>query len=212
MKKTIYITAILIFFCFAFWSCEKRPFATIEIQGRVINFWTKAPEPTEIQLWVGGAQPGEKGTTNYGNYSTNTDGTFDVKSNAEWNGTDYTLLFIPNDGSGPFTKDFSVNRNKNLNVGDIIAGTVQTVFCRVQLNSVSGASINFTQIGSTPQTNFSAGTHTVFVANNVIFSGGSTSASYFYPIKYRLSTSATDSSIMVPLHPPSDSCSVTINY
>ncbi|HKC69356.1 MAG TPA: hypothetical protein VKG26_14065, partial [Bacteroidia bacterium] len=65
--------------------------------------------PSQIQLWVGSSTPGSKGTTNYGNYSTNADGSFDVKSNGQWNGNDYTLVFIPANGNGDeFTAGYSV--------------------------------------------------------------------------------------------------------
>lgn len=178
----------------------------------MINFWTKAPEPTQIQLWVGGGQPGEKGTTEYGTYSTNADGTFDVKSNAQWNGTEYKLVFIPNDGSGYFTKDYSLNKHQTLNVGDLFAGTVVIGFCQTHLNSVSGASINLTQFGSVSNTTFSAGTHTVLTAQFPILQNGNAPIPFPCQFKYRLSTSTTDSTIIVPLHPPADTTSITINY
>src|ERR1700758_5218671 len=132
MKKPVYITAILIFFCFAFWSCQKRPFATVRITGRVLNFWGKTPMPSDIQLWVGSSTPGSKGTTNYGDFSTNPDGTFDIKSNAQWNGDDYTLLIVP-DGSQINCK---VGNNKIIDVGDILIGSAN-ITCKVTLNSVS---------------------------------------------------------------------------
>lgn len=213
LKKPIYIVAILVFCCFTFWFCEKRPFANIEITGRVINFWTKAPEPTQIQLWVGGASPGSKGTTQYGSCSTNADGTFDIKSNAEWNGDSYTLMFIPtNSNAISFYKSYTVSKNKTLDVGDILGGFV-FLTCKVTLNSVSGDSIKFLQIGGTPQTVFSAGTHTVITATSYADNSfQKISGNYFYTIIYKLSNSTADSTIMVPLNPPSDTTSVTINY
>jgi len=141
LKKTLYIIAILVFCCFTFWCCNKRPFATIEITGRVLNSWTKAPMPCQVNLWVGGATPGSKGTTNYGNFTTNADGAFDVKSNAEWNGNDYTLQIIPtNLGGYSFNENYTVNKNKSIDVGDILAGYV-VVTCKITINSVSGDSI-----------------------------------------------------------------------
>jgi len=212
LKKTTFIIALLIFCCFTFWFCEKNTLTNIEIHGRVVNFWDKSPMPSQIQLWVGSSTPGSKGTTNYGNYSTSADGSFDVKSNGQWNGNDYTLVFIPANGNGDeFTARYSVSNNQNLNVGDILVGHV-TITCKITLNSVSGASINFLLIGSTPQTNFAAGTHTVITASSYYDSYSIKNVGNFYRITYSLSTGATDTTIMVPLHPPTDTTSVTINY
>ncbi|MEO8866703.1 MAG: hypothetical protein ABI388_00700 [Bacteroidia bacterium] len=193
-------------------SCKKNSSANIEIQGRVLNFWDKSPIPCQIQLWVGSSTPGSKGTTNYGNYMTNADGTFDIKSNTQWMGTDYTLLFIPTDGNqSQFTEGCSVSNNKNLNIGDILTGMIN-VSCNIKINSVSSASINFINVGSTPQTNFPAGTSTVFTASFAYSASGYQALGNFYPFKYRISSSTVDSTIMVPLLPPAVTCSVTINY
>ena len=206
LKKPIYIIVILVFCCFAFWCCNKRPFAHVEITGQVVNFWTKAPVPTGIKLWVGGASPGSKGTTYFGSYATNADGTFDIKSNAEWNGDNYML-----EGDSFSYINCTVPKHKIVDVGDILAGSVN-ISCKVTLNSVSGASINFLEIGSTPQTNFSAGTHTIITASSNYFSGDFQTTGNFYTIVYKLSTSTTDSTIMIPLNPPAVTTSITINY
>lgn len=175
----------------------------------MVNFWTKAPEPSQINLWVGGGQPGEKGTTEFGTYSTNSDGSFDIKSNAEWNGTEYKLLFIPNDGSGSFINYYSINKHQTLNIGNVLAGNVN-ITCKVILDPVSGASIHFLGIEGTPT--YSAGTYTVFTASSVYLSQDYQTIGNFYPVTYSLSTGAAATTIMVPLNPPSDSCSVTIHY
>ncbi len=212
MKKTTFIIATLIFCCFTFWFCEKNALTNIEIHGRVLNFWDKSPMPSQVQLWVGGSMPGTNGTTNYGNFATNADGSFDVKSNGQWNGNDYTLVFIPANTSGDeFNAHYTVSNNQNLNAGDILTGHV-TIVCKITLNSVSGASINFLQIGSAPQTTFTAGTHTVITASSYYDSDAIKNVGNFYPITYSLSTGTTDTTIMVPLHPPADTASVTINY
>jgi len=211
MKKLINLFCILIF-CLAFLSCEKRPFATIEVKGRVLNFWSKSPITSSIALWVGSSTPGSKGTTNYGSYSTNSDGSFDIKSNAQWNGNNYTLVFVPSSSSGDaFNEKYAVSKNQTLDIGDILVGHL-SIICKVTLNSVSGASIKFTKIGSTPQTTFNAGTHAVITASSYYDSYSIQTVGNFYPISYRLSTSAADSNIRVPLHPPTDTTSVTINY
>ena len=214
MLKRVYGICVLFAFSLLLFNCEKRPFATIEIKGRVLNYWDKSSAvPSQIQLWVGGARPGDKGTTNYGNYYTNADGSFDIKSNAQWEGTGYKLRIVPNADGGNNLVDAScsVPINKSIDIGDIFTGDF-TFICNVKLNSVSGASISFLDIGTTVQTSFSAGTNTVVTASKVYSYDEYQIFGNSYHIGYRLSTSTADSSIFVPMHPPADTCSVTINY
>jgi hypothetical protein len=205
LKKTLYIIAILIFCCFAFWFCNKRPFAHIEITGQVVNFWTKAPVSTGIKLWVGGSSPGSKGTTYFGSYATNADGTFDIKSNAEWNGDDYML-----EGDSFSYINCTVPKHKIVDVGDILTTGSIVLNCKVNLNSVSGASI--TLFGESGPQTFSAGTNTLVTTNSVYFSYDYPTIGNFCPITYSLSTSTTYSFIQVPIQPPAVTTSVTINY
>jgi hypothetical protein len=106
----------------SFISCDKRPFAQVELHGRGLDSINGPPFKGTVSLWVGASSPGSKGTTNYGTTHTNADGTFDIKSNAQWNGDEYVLEFIPGDPllSSGGEKSFHVNKGQNLNVGDII--------------------------------------------------------------------------------------------
>lgn len=182
----------------------------------MLNAWDKSPVSAQIGLYVGAAAAGGQlashGVINYGSWSTNSDGSFDIKSNAQWNGDDYTLLIVP-DGS---QINCSVGKNKSIDVGDIIVAGSFTINCKITLHSISGASITFSDIGkTTPQvTSFSAGTNTVVTASKVYYgnSGGYGCGNNCYHIVYKLSTSSADSNKYVPLQPPSDNTSVTINY
>ncbi len=86
-----------------------------------MNSATNTPLQANIELWTG-SSPGNKGSTQFGTTSTNSDGTFDIKSKAGWNSDDYYLLFITNiNGSGSgLTRKYHISRNQNLNVGDIL--------------------------------------------------------------------------------------------
>lgn len=102
-------------------TCQKRPFAHVELHGRVISIKTNQPLQAEIQLWVGGPSPGSKGTTEYGVSRTDANGDFDIKSNAQWNGIDYIVIIQPDStiGHSPLFKHFQISRNQNLNLGTI---------------------------------------------------------------------------------------------
>ena len=87
-----------------------------------MNSTTNTPLQATIQLWVG-PYP-NNGSTLFGNYSTNTDGTFDITSFAEWNGDEYYLLFMSKtniNGSGAaIGKSCNVAKNKKLDIGNIL--------------------------------------------------------------------------------------------
>ncbi len=176
----------------------------------MVNFWDKSPASAQIALWVGGGQPGEKGTTQFGTYSTNADGSFNIKSNAQWNGDDYKL--VVSSGNNTTGASCTVAKHKSVDVGDIVTGDF-TFKCKVNLHSVSGASISLIDIGTTSQaTSYSAGTNTIVTASKTYDYSLYQVFGNFYHIGYKLSTSTADSNIFVPLHQPTDTTSVTINY
>lgn len=101
--------------------CQKRPFAKIEVHGRIVNSKTNQPLQAQIQLWVGSGTPGEKGTTQFASTTTSGDGTFDIKTNAQWNGNDYHLQIIPDSISthSSATEYFQASKNQNVDIGTI---------------------------------------------------------------------------------------------
>ena len=118
--KTIKITSFILT-SFLLVTCQKRPFAHVELHGRIVNAATNQPLQAKIQLWVGGSSPGSKGTSEYGITRTNGDGSFDIKSNAQWHGSDYTIIIFPDSSlkHSVISKSFQISRNQNLDVGTI---------------------------------------------------------------------------------------------
>jgi hypothetical protein len=119
MRKTKIILAIsspaLLFLLF----CAKRPFAHMGAQGKIVTAKTNQPLQAELQLWVG-CDPSICGHGNrYGNAHTNKDGTFEIKSNAQWNGNKYFLLIIPDSFFSPKTVEFSASKKQNVDLGEI---------------------------------------------------------------------------------------------
>ncbi|MGZ3903789.1 MAG: hypothetical protein ACXVC6_08845 [Bacteroidia bacterium] len=102
-------------------TCSKRPFAHVEIHGRVVNSKTNQPLQAEIQLWVGAGLPGNKGTSQYGSVHTGGDGAFDIKSKAQWSGNEYRLQIIPDSISTHASTSLpcEISRNQTLDVGTI---------------------------------------------------------------------------------------------
>ena len=121
MKKSKIISVIVIIPSLLFTFCDKRPFAHIEVHGRIANYKTNQPLQAQVQLWVGGGTPGEKGTTQYASTTTNGDGSFDIKTNAQWSGNSYKLQILPDSLSThePSIKEFNASRNQNVDVGTI---------------------------------------------------------------------------------------------
>jgi hypothetical protein len=122
MKK-VNVILLLVIISFGISSCDKRPFANVELHGRVMNSATNAPLAADIQLWTG-SPPGNKSSTKFGSTSAYSDGTFDIKSKAGWNSDEYYLLFIlktnVNGAGSALTKKYTIPKNHNLNVGDIL--------------------------------------------------------------------------------------------
>jgi hypothetical protein len=212
MKKSNLITLLIIVISFGFSFCNKRPFAHIEIHGRVVNYVTKAPVPSTISVYTG-QRPGSKGSTFFGSTSTNSDGSFDFKSHAGWNSNDYYLEVHPAINSGNNSRELlcTVNKNQNLDVGDILTGSF-TYFCKVTLISTSGAALDFKDIGSTSQTHFNAGATTTIMANKTYDYDVHLIFGNFYHIGYRISSSTADSNLFVPINTPPDTCVATIHY
>jgi hypothetical protein len=120
MKKNKSIGKLVVICMLFLCSCDKRPFANIELHGRVMNSTTNIPLQATIQLWTG-THPGDNGSTKFGDTSTNSDGTFDIKSKAGWNSDNYYLVIITSiNGAGTgIIKEYHVNKHQNLDVGDI---------------------------------------------------------------------------------------------
>jgi hypothetical protein len=120
MKKRKFISAIFILACFILTNCDKRPFAHIELHGRVLDSKTSAPVQATVTLWTG-ETPHSKGSTSFGSVSTNSDGTFDIKSKAGWNSNDYYLEVVNSTSTGASSTymKYTVNKNQNIDVGII---------------------------------------------------------------------------------------------
>ena len=120
MKTLKFILFILSSMLFT--TCAKRPFAHMEIHGRVVSAKTNQPLQARIELWVGSSAPGDDGTTLYGNTQTSGDGSFDIKSNAEWNGDNYSLLIIPDSINiyPAILKYYKITKHQNLDAGTIV--------------------------------------------------------------------------------------------
>ncbi|HEX7414538.1 MAG TPA: hypothetical protein VF411_10890 [Bacteroidia bacterium] len=173
---------------------------------------TKAPVPATIELWVGDNSPGNKGTTCYGTYFTNPDGSFDVKSNTQWNGNQYHLYIKAGNSVGQVL-EYQLNYNKNKDIGDILTGSY-TFLCKVTIHPVSGSAIDFPYAGpNATNIHFNAGTITTFMTtylwpyDSYIMSGKR------FPINYKTYPGgvAKDTNIFVPITSP-DTLRVTINY
>ncbi|HTA61684.1 MAG TPA: hypothetical protein VK835_04485 [Bacteroidia bacterium] len=104
-----------------FTSCDKRPFAHVELYGSIVNARTNtALQGATVELWVG-SYPGDNGSTKFGSATTDSNGNFDIQSGAQWNGDDYSLLIISNNinASTSVTKQYHVTRHQKFNVGTI---------------------------------------------------------------------------------------------
>ena len=86
-----------------------------------MNSTTNTPLQATLELYHG-APPGENHSERFGDATTNSDGTFDIKSKAGWNNDDYYLL-IKTTVNGSFSVQaikYHITRNQNLDVGNIV--------------------------------------------------------------------------------------------
>jgi hypothetical protein len=102
MRKTKLITALLLPLIFLLNFCFKQPFAKITLHGQVIDSKTQQPPfHAELSLWAG-CDPNVacQDANNFGKTQTNADGTFEIKSKAQTNGSHYFLLILTKDSLG----------------------------------------------------------------------------------------------------------------
>lgn len=86
------------------------------VHGQIVNAKTNQPIQAELQLWVG-CDPTYCGHgNNYGRTRTERNGTFEIKSNAQWNGNHYFLVIIP-DSFIRKTIDLDASKNQNVDLG-----------------------------------------------------------------------------------------------
>jgi hypothetical protein len=218
LKKPIYIITLLIFCCFAFWSCEKKLFKKAEVSGRVTNIVTNVPLPgITITLW---SNFGTQNPISLGSTTTDGDGTFFLRTPAVYN-ENYTLMVSqpPNVSSSSSIINVWLKDNKDIDVGVIQMG-VFNGFCKVIINSVTGSAIDFKHIELNHKDttlHFNAGTSTQFITNYFLDynSGNGGIGLTLFPYQIFFTTYpggvATNNSVSVPITSP-DTLSVTINY
>lgn len=105
--------------------CNKRPFARVQISGKIINASNNLPvNDANISCWAGcdpAVACGEG--NNFGEAKTNQDGTFTIKSKAQWNGNLYILQIFFFDSTTHSTHGerlkIHVSKNTKLDLGDI---------------------------------------------------------------------------------------------
>lgn len=119
MKSPALIPAMLILTGLLSGSCQKRPFARIEVHGRLINGQTSQPIQGQVSLWVGGEPPGSNGTVSYGETDIAADGTFDIKSKAQWSGNKYWLHIVGSGFNSDGDIEIAASKNKNTDLGNI---------------------------------------------------------------------------------------------
>lgn len=172
---------------------------------------TKAPLQASISLSTG-EPPDEKGNTVFGSYTTNANGSFDIKSEGGWNSAPYYLV-ISEGNQGGFTQlSYNNVKNKqNVDVGDVLMGSY-TFHCKVTVNPIDNSAIDFVNLGSANH-HYNAGTSTQFLCS-VTYS----SDEYFMfgkslDIAYKIYPGGVekDTGISVLALTP-DTLSVTINY
>ena len=97
------------------------------------------------------------------NATTNTDGSFDLKSQGEWNSNNY-YLEITEVNSSYIRMSYTINNRQNIDVGNILRGSY-TFYCKVTLNPIDNSAIDFYGITAV-QTHFNAGTATQITSYN----------------------------------------------
>jgi hypothetical protein len=209
MKNHKYIVGLFCIITAFLISCKKGPFARVEISGRLVNYITGAPETGSFDLY-NGAYGGSKGSVNYGIFYSNSDGSFVLRPHS-WKGGPYRLMYYGKNDTGWEEKRVDLGKNHHINIGNLLTGSFD-FHCKVTLNSVSGFSLTFTDVGVGAPHQVNAGTSTVFTATKTFSYEIYQILGNFYHISYRLNNSTSDVNIYVPLHPPSDTTSVTINY
>lgn len=121
MKKQLGIILIVLITSFFFAFCQKRPFAKIEAHGRIMDSLTMAPlSNAEVSLWVG-VSPGSKGSSSYAHDRSNSNGTFSLKSKAQWNGNEYKIQVIYSTSSRVSSRliHCTITKRQTLDVGEI---------------------------------------------------------------------------------------------
>ena len=170
---------------------------------------TKAPLQASISLSTG-EPPDSKGNTVFGSYTTNADGSFDIKSEGGWNSAPYYLVI--SEKSGFIQSSYQVKNKQNVDVGDVLMGSY-TFYCKVTLNPTDNSAIDFMNINTT-QVHFNAGTATQFLASATY-----TFDEYFGPmgngftIVYKTYPGGVEKETVISVPAPTtNTLSVTINY
>jgi len=176
---------------------------------------TKAPIQANISLYTG-QRPGSKASVLFGTTSTSSDGSFDIKSNAGWNSNVYYLEVLPTINTGNTSREleYPINKNQNINVGDVLTGSY-TFYCKVTIVPMTASAIDFPGLGSSYSTlHFNSGTSTQFVTHSSMdYDVYENVFQHTYRISYTIYPSgiAKDTAIYVPINSP-DTLSVSINY
>lgn len=128
MRK--YLVIIIIFVALINVDCERQTklFKNIEVQGRLVNFYTKAPIPNSVVKLkannVHSSSSYSEASILLDSYTTNGDGTFILKSKAS-RGEDYYLQLDTDEHIYSYTStdtSFSSQPNKIVQLGDIYFG------------------------------------------------------------------------------------------
>lgn len=206
MKNVKYITTLLVFFGFGFWSCEKKLFSHVEVHGRTINYMTKSPVQSTVELW-NTEQISEKDAVFLGSTKTNSDGTFDLKTQADREAQYWLRVY-----NNTFIKE-TLNGGTNVDVGNILIGTY-TFYCKITLVPISNSAIDISTIGySQVSYHFNSGTATQVLVNQTYDYDTYKKNKNSFPIFYRTYPSITtkDTTIYVSAN-TTDTLQVTINY
>lgn len=210
LKKPVYIVTLLVFFCFAFWGCQKKLFKKVELHGRVLNFITKAPINASITLY-GNYSSSNQTSTFLGSTNTNGDGTFSLKTPAAVH-EKYDLRITDNI-SLTLNPNVSLKDNSDIDIGTLFMGTF-TFNCKITINPIDGSAIDILFAGANATNiHFNAGTSTSFKTFQTYDYSAYHQNNNSFPIRYRKYPVgvAKDTTVFVPA-PNQDTLSVTINY
>jgi len=144
------------------------------------------------------------------NATTNTDGSFDLKSQGEWNSNNY-YLEITEVNSSYIRMSYTINNRQNIDVGNILRGSY-TFYCKVTLNPIDNSAIDFYGITAV-QTHFNAGTATQFLCSATYSFDQYNLFAKNFPISYKIYPGGSVKDTVVYVSAPTvDTLSVTINY
>ena len=211
MKNHSLIKSLLIIFIsiVSFTFCKKNIFFHVELNGRVINYITKAPIQANIVLW-GNDPPGDNYSVNLGNTSTDANGYFLLRTYAAHN-PEYNIVVTASPNQ-PIQQLVKLSNGKNIYIGDVLMG-YYTFYCKVTLVSVSGSAIDFNDLGDGAQTHYNAGTDTtITVSKKIDYYLYKTLHDYHISFKNYPNGVPADSSRFIVLPSTPDTLVTTIRY